>query len=263
MPPQTRALPCPKHPSTVQINTPTPTPTPDPIVAAQYRWRYEYDALNRLIFACSDWDPAEATCLGESFTYTYDANGNRLSQTTQAGTHTYTYDPANRLTAVDGLPYTWDANGNLLSDGVNSYTYDHANRLAEASRQGETVSYAYNGQGDRLRETAAGGSTEFTLDLESGLTQALSAGGTTYTYGLGRIAQHDAGGAEYFLGDALGSVRQVVDGAGAVTLAQSYWPYGERFDGMGAGMTCPHRAAGLYRYFYLFGFCIKGRSRCF
>ena len=35
----------------------------------------------------------------------------------------YGYDIANRLTSVDSVTYTWDNNGNLLSDGVFTYTY--------------------------------------------------------------------------------------------------------------------------------------------
>ncbi|NMC34951.1 MAG: RHS repeat-associated core domain-containing protein, partial [Veillonellaceae bacterium] len=38
-------------------------------------------------------------------------------------------------------------------------------------------------------------------------------------------------------GDALGSVRQLVDGSGAVTLAQSYEPYGEVMGSSGSGET--------------------------
>ena len=38
---------------------------------------------------------------------------------------------ANRLSSAGGIAYTWDANGNLLSDGVRTYTYNHANRLKE------------------------------------------------------------------------------------------------------------------------------------
>jgi hypothetical protein len=52
--------------------------------------------------------------------------GNRLAQTTLAGETIYLYDDANRLTNVGGVTYTWDANGNLLSDGVKTYSYDHA-----------------------------------------------------------------------------------------------------------------------------------------
>jgi RHS repeat-associated protein len=63
------------------------------------------------------------------------------------------------------------------------------------------------------------------LDLNTGLTQVLYDGTTTYTYGLGRIAQTDTT-TEYFLSDALGSVRQMTDQAGAITFAQTYDPYG-------------------------------------
>jgi len=63
------------------------------------------------------------------FEYTYDAVGNRLTQTINSVTTTYVYDAANRLVSVNGVSYTWDNNGNLTSDGTNTYTYDYANRL--------------------------------------------------------------------------------------------------------------------------------------
>jgi uncharacterized protein RhaS with RHS repeats len=40
------------------------------------------------------------------------------------------------------------------------------------------------------------------------------------------LAQHDAGAWAYVLPDHLGSVRQLVDATGQVTLAQSYDPFG-------------------------------------
>ncbi len=64
------------------------------------------------------------------------------------------------------------------------------------------------------------------MDLNTGLTQALSDGTNTYLYGNGRIAQYDSTAAEYFLTDALGSVRQLTNASGAVTMAKSYDPYG-------------------------------------
>jgi hypothetical protein len=62
------------------------------------------------------------------------------------------------------------------------------------------------------------------------LTQVLSDGAHTYLYGNGRIAQYTGTTAEYFLGDALGSVRQLADASGNVTLAKGYEPYGEELD---------------------------------
>jgi RHS repeat-associated protein len=63
------------------------------------------------------------------------------------------------------------------------------------------------------------------MDLNTGLTQALSDGTNHYIYGLGRIAQVNTT-TEYFLGDALGSVRQLTDASGEITYSRAYDPYG-------------------------------------
>jgi RHS repeat-associated protein len=171
---------------------------------------YTYDPLYRLTAA--DYST------GDYYHYAYDSVGNRLTETTQLATKNYVYDDANRLASVDGINYTFDANGNLLNDGVNTYTYDFANRLTSVNG---TDSYSYNGLGDRLTQNGV----HYTLDLNTGLTQVLSDGTNTYTYGLGRVSQTNTQ-TEYFLGDALGSVRQLTASNGDVTLAKSYDPYG-------------------------------------
>ncbi|RKZ28120.1 hypothetical protein DRQ26_01765 [bacterium] len=90
----------------------------------------------------------------------------------------------------------------------------------------------YGGLGDRHQQNG----TNYTLDLNAGLTQVLSDGTNTYLYGNGRIAQ--AGSTtEYFLGDALGSVRQLVDATSAVTLTKSYAPYGGVTQAVGTSQT--------------------------
>ena len=145
---------------------------------------------------------------------------------TQSGTTNYVYDIANRLTSVNGVTYTWDNNGNLLSDGVSNYTYDHANRLATVAQGGTSYSFAYNGLGDRLRQTINGSPTSYTIDLAAGLTQVLTDSTNAYLYGVGRIGEEQPGGWQYHLGDALGSVRQLTNSGAAVMLARSYEPFG-------------------------------------
>jgi len=178
--------------------------------------------------------------MGEQTDYTYDAVGNRLSQETflsgQSSVTSYQYDHANRLTDVDGVTYVYDNNGNLLNDGTNTYTYDSANRLKTLSNQSSVSSYQYNGLGDRLQETVNGSTTTFTMDLNTGLTQALSDGTNTYVYGLGRIAQVNTV-TEYFLSDALGSVRQMTNASGAITYTKAYDPYGMVTSTSGASST--------------------------
>jgi RHS repeat-associated protein len=126
---------------------------------------------------------------------------------------------ANRLTSVNGITQLWDNNGNLLGDGTNIYSYDFANRLTSVNG---THSFGYNGLGDRLVQ----GGVHYTLDLNAGLSQVLKDDTKTYLYGLGRISQYGTAH-KYFLGDALGSVRQLTDINGTVSLAKSYDPYGQ------------------------------------
>ena len=99
-----------------------------------------------------------------------------------------------------------------------------------------TYSYRCNGLGDRLQETVNSQTTSFTMDLNTGLTQALSDGTNDYLYGLDRIAQVNTA-TKYFLGDALGSVRQMTDATGAITYARSYDPYGVAAQSGGASQT--------------------------
>ncbi len=94
-----------------------------------------------------------------------------------------------------------------------------------------------NGLGDRVSQTVNGTTTNFILDLNSGLTQVLQDGAYTYLYGTDRIAQYGAASTEYFLGDALGSVRQIVDASGAVVLAKSYDPFGNVKASTGTGAS--------------------------
>ena len=79
--------------------------------------------------------------------------------------------------------------------------------------------------------------TTYTLDLASALTQVLQDGTHTYLYGLGRIAQINRADTTYFLGDRLGSVRQLADAGGGVTLAAAYDPYGSEFGRDGTAQT--------------------------
>ncbi len=59
---------------------------------------------------------------------------------------------------------------------------------------------------------------------------------TNYLYGVGRIAQVNTT-TEYFLTDALGSVRQLTDASGQVTLANAYEPYGVLAQSAGSAQT--------------------------
>ena len=194
---------------------------------------YAYDPLYRLTAA--DYSN------GDNYHYAYDAVGNRLQQETSVNslqsTVNYQYDIANRLANVDNVNYTWDANGNLVNDGTSTYTYDPANRMSSVVQGNNSFTYNYNGLGDRLQQTVNGHATDYTLDLNTGLTQVMDDGTNTYTYGLDRISQQNGATAEYFLGDALGSVRQLTDASDGITLSKSYDPYGNVISSAGSSTS--------------------------
>ncbi len=153
---------------------------------------------------------------------------------------TYTYDAANRLTAVGNVSYTYDNRGNLTHDGVFTYTWNAAGRLVRAESITHTVVYTYNGDDVRVASAADGTETRYVQDVV-GLPQVLveTAGGqaTLYVYGVMRLAQVRGGDAEWFLGDALGSVRQLVDDDGGVVLTRDYDPYGQMVSADGTGRS--------------------------
>jgi RHS repeat-associated protein len=196
---------------------------------------YTYDPLHRLTEAAySD---------GTSYAYQYDAVGNRVAMTTTAGTITttvYTHDAANRLTFVGGVEYTYDDSGNLTNDGTFTYTWNAAGRLIEAESVTHTIVYTYNGDGVRVAQEIDGQSTSWVQDA-IGLAQVLiertDTATTTYLYGLSRLAQVEGSDYEWFLGDALGSVRHVVDDSGAIVLARDYGPYGQVIGEYGTGSS--------------------------
>src|SRR3972149_4905606 len=93
---------------------------------------------------------------------------------------------------------------------------DSANRLVTVTQGANVYAFAYNGLGDRLRQTANGVTTTYTLDLNAGLTQVLADGTNTYLCDNSRIVQQSVTSTDYILGGALGSVRQLADSSGAV-----------------------------------------------
>jgi RHS repeat-associated protein len=200
---------------------------------------YDYDPLYRLTAA----DYAN----GNYFHYSYDVAGNRLTQITPNGVNVYAYDANNRLTSVDGTTYTWDNNGNLLSDGQSVYAYDNANRLISLAQGGDTYTFAYNGQGERVQQTINGVPVTYLLDQRPGITQVLADEDNIYLYTPdgARLGQWQPDEWRIHLPDALGSVRQLANLAGEIVGSSSYDPYGVTM--ASAGENSPFQFAGEAR----------------
>jgi RHS repeat-associated protein len=181
---------------------------------------YVFDALNRITSA--------TYTNGDLVEYTYDANGNRLTKKLNSVTqNTYTYDNDDQLTYDGSTSYTHDNNGNMTAAGTNTYTWDYANRMTGATVGGTSSTYIYAGDDVRASKTVGGSTTSYLWDRESGLPLLVGDGTNWYLHADNLIAEVDnANAAKYHLNDALGSVRGIADGAGALAGSADYDVFG-------------------------------------
>jgi len=88
-----------------------------------------------------------------------------------------------------------------------------------------------------MQQTVDGETTTYTLDLAIGLTQVLAGNANTYLNVVGRIGEVTSANWAYHNHDALGSLRQLTDRDGTVTLTKSYLPYGDELSSSGVGAS--------------------------
>ena len=200
-------------------------------------WNYTYDAANRLLseqFTANS-NPDEVL---DSRAYTYDLAGNRLT-TTINGTSVQTeYDELNRIVRAGDVDFTYDANGNLLSDGVRAYTWTADNRILTETilSTGTTRTVEYDAFGNRSNVTYDNGVTvKYTIDVDGMLFASESTDGTKRTYVLGDGGQiagflDENDNAYYFVTDRLGSVISVLDETGNAVNSYSYDAWGNIID---------------------------------
>ena len=178
---------------------------------------YVYDDARRLSSASLSAGLTDA----HSWSYTYDRNSNRLSQTVDGRTYAYTYDTADHLLSttdpsVNGT-IAYDDRGNTTTLGADRFTYDATNRVQTMTDGTTTVAYTRDASGAVLTRTvttpsatttvkpAAGG---FILDEQGRpLSQRLTlAGGATFvrTGSSSTYEFTDLSGSRFVTADATG-----------------------------------------------------------
>jgi YD repeat-containing protein len=104
---------------------------------------------------------------GKSTSETYDAQGNKASQTDELGRVTsYKYNDAGELIEVDQPQIPDPAHSNTLVTPVTKYTYDaNGNELTQTDANNHTTTFTYDALGDELTRTLPDGESEsFTYD---------------------------------------------------------------------------------------------------
>ena len=189
---------------------------------------YTYDATGPLVSAIDT-----ATSSFGTLTWLYDKNGNRQSETRNAGTMPYVYSPPNWLYQKGSDLRAKTANGNTASiSGVASFTYDGFNRLATSQTAAETTTYVYNALGERIRKVNQNGlSTAFHYGPSGELLYEQDANGNTKAYvwlndrPLARIDNNAQ--IYYYHVDHLGTPQAMSDAAGATVWKADYEPFGK------------------------------------
>jgi RHS repeat-associated protein len=116
---------------------------------------YGYDALDRI---------TSATQGTNTWGYSYNGTGDRLTSTVNTATTNYGYTSgSHKLASLSGAQaksYTVDAAGNMTSDGTTSWTYAGNNRATSAG----AATFLLNALGQRVKKSTATTTTHFVYD---------------------------------------------------------------------------------------------------
>jgi len=193
---------------------------------------YVYDDRYRLTQE-SIQDPINGS---KTFTYAYDAVGNRLTKTEDGMPTNYVYDANDRLISEDGIAYGWDENGNRITktdaSGTTTYTYNYENRMIAATTPTSAINYEYDADGIRISQDVDGAITNYLVDKAMQHAQVVeetdNMGGlaASYVHGDDLVSQERSGVVSYYHYDGLGSVRVLTDDIETVTDTYTFDAFG-------------------------------------
>ena len=210
---------------------------------------YAYDSLDRLQ------SEARTGTNPRSISYEYDAVGNRTRMVRDGVATDFSYDVDDRLLSAGGTTYTYDHNGNLVSQtsatAATTYDWDFENRLLSATGPSGVTQFAYDADGHRVERRAVDGVTQFLVDahnltrLPQVLEERDGVGGlrARYTYGTDLLAMTQGAATSFYQYDGLGSTRILTDATGRVTDTYNYEAYGNLAASTGSTAN-PYRFAG-------------------
>jgi RHS repeat-associated protein len=192
---------------------------------------YEYDAAGR------------RTKVGGSYART------SLPQAFATSTH----NARNQLTQRGSQTFTYDANGNLLSDGVTTYTWNARDQLSAASG----ASFQYDAFGRRTGKTVGSSSVSYLYDGRNAIQEltGTTPSANVITGGIDEVFSRTEGStSSCMLTAGINSIIGLTDGSGVEQTQYTYEPFGAT-SVTGAASTNPSQYAsrendtnGLYYY---------------
>ncbi|QCR42146.1 hypothetical protein C1N74_16340 (plasmid) [Microbacterium sp. SGAir0570] len=173
-----------------------------------------------------------------TWTYTYDARGNRLSASATGGTtssQTLTFNAANQVTTAG---YTFDGAGNLTADPSGTYTYNGAEQMTGVTTSAGSFTYIYAGtsQVEILQQQNETATRKLTYGRTNQvgqpiLEQAQVGSVTAYlendpVTGQPLMLRTSTGTVSLYVYDGLGNPTAIVRDIGGTGYTYQYDPYG-------------------------------------
>jgi RHS repeat-associated protein len=213
-------------------------------------WEYSYNAVGRLTEVKKDGVVAES--------YTYDANGNRLTEEDHLrgiSLQSYALSIEDHVLSAGTDTYQFDVNGYLMSktsaEGTTSYAYSSRGELLRVDRpDGNILSYVHDPFGRRISKQVNGSTVEKYLWKDQTTLLAVYDGNDSllqrFTYADARMpVSMTAGGATYFLlSDQVGTLRAVAESTGAIVKRIDYDSFGNIIADSNPAFTVPFGFAG-------------------
>jgi RHS repeat-associated protein len=183
--------------------------------------------------------------------YAYDANGNRLSDSSRA----YSYSNEDHIIAAGSDTYQFDADGFLIrkstSAGTMTINYSSRGELLSATQPGGTaITYDHDPLGRRIAKRVNGIVTEKYLWKDAITLLAVYDGSDTllmrFHYADGRlpVSMTKAGDVYYLIYDQIGTLRAVADPSGAIVKQIDYDSFGSIIADTNPAFAVPFGFAG-------------------
>ena len=193
----------------------------------------------------------------DTWLWSLDPNGNRLTQHFDGVLTSYVYGSNNEMTDAGTADFTFDHFGNTASIvGVQAFTYNFDNCMTQVSYSGslgvDTREYDGNMRRMRSKFNSAANWTNYIHDeLTENLICEYTLVSGTYsikalnTYGLGLISSNRESTIRYFHFDGLGTTYHLTDTSQNVTDSYSYNAFGVPRSSSGSSVN-PYRYVGQW-----------------
>lgn len=197
--------------------------------------KYVFDALDRLVnYKEGTLTAGNIASPLTQTQFNYDGVGNRTNVLKDAVTTNYTSNNTNEYTAISsGASFTptYDANGNTLTDGLHTYAYDYENRLISVDG-GSTATYKYDAFGRRVQKSTSAGVINYYYNEDEIIEERNASDITQATYVYSDqvddiLSMRRAGNDYYYHKNSLGSVVAISNSLGTVIERYEYDAFGK------------------------------------